>query len=311
MDLHRAERHQSGKAHALLVLGDVARDLGEPGEVHVRCEESLVIYRDLGDPLGEGFSLHNLAVAAFAERNLEQAQTLCEESLAIFQRLDVRGARGGAGQPGADPGHRWAARVRPRGLTDALELAWRVGPRWVVAASLEGIANVAARQSRRSWRLSFAARPLRLGRRSKILYAQIGKLIWSRPWRGRRRRSARDLRRRVGAGPERPLPDVIALAAQLKIASPAPDSRNRDVQETDRQFGLSPRELDVLHLLVASWQTDREIADTLFISPRTASKHVGAILAKLGVASRGDACLHRSPQPCLTGPPGSTFPTST
>jgi DNA-binding NarL/FixJ family response regulator len=38
-------------------------------------------------------------------------------------------------------------------------------------------------------------------------------------------------------------------------------------------------------------QTDREIADTLFISPRTASKHVGAILAKLGVASRGDAAV--------------------
>ena len=91
-------------------------------------------------------------------------------------------------------------------------------------------------------------------------------------------------------GHERPLPDVIAVAAQLKIASPAPVSRNMDVQETDRPSGLSPRELDVLRLLVAG-QTDREIADTLFISPRTASKHVGAILAKLDVASRGDAAV--------------------
>ena len=62
------------------------------------------------------------------------------------------------------------------------------------------------------------------------------------------------------------------------------------VQETDRRSGLSPRELDVLRLLVDG-KTDREIADTLFISPRTASKHVGAILAKLDVVSRGDAAV--------------------
>jgi DNA-binding CsgD family transcriptional regulator len=46
----------------------------------------------------------------------------------------------------------------------------------------------------------------------------------------------------------------------------------------------------VLRLLVDS-KTDREIADTLFISPRTASKHVGAILAKLDVTSRGEAAV--------------------
>jgi DNA-binding CsgD family transcriptional regulator len=60
----------------------------------------------------------------------------------------------------------------------------------------------------------------------------------------------------------------------------------------ETNFGnLSPRELDVLRLLVAS-RTDREIAETLFISPRTASRHVGAILAKLDVASRGEAAVY-------------------
>jgi DNA-binding CsgD family transcriptional regulator len=49
--------------------------------------------------------------------------------------------------------------------------------------------------------------------------------------------------------------------------------------------GLSVREIDVLRLL-ADGQADKAIANALFISPRTASSHVAAIMAKLGVESR-------------------------
>jgi non-specific serine/threonine protein kinase len=51
---------------------------------------------------------------------------------------------------------------------------------------------------------------------------------------------------------------------------------------------LTPREMDVLHELIAG-RSDREIAETLFISRRTVSKHVEGILAKLEVRSRGAA----------------------
>jgi DNA-binding NarL/FixJ family response regulator len=49
--------------------------------------------------------------------------------------------------------------------------------------------------------------------------------------------------------------------------------------------GLTERELEVLGLVVAG-QTDREIAEALFIGHRTAQTHVANILAKLGVSSR-------------------------
>src|SRR5690606_10089917 len=49
--------------------------------------------------------------------------------------------------------------------------------------------------------------------------------------------------------------------------------------------GLTARELDVLRLLVAG-QSDRQIGDTLFISPRTAQVHVANILTKLHVPTR-------------------------
>lgn len=66
-------------------------------------------------------------------------------------------------------------------------------------------------------------------------------------------------------------------------------------------FGLTRREQDV-HRLVADGHTNRRIAEELYISPKTASVHVSNILAKLGVASRGEAAalahrlrLYRTP----------------
>ncbi|MEV6569331.1 helix-turn-helix transcriptional regulator [Streptomyces kronopolitis] len=53
-------------------------------------------------------------------------------------------------------------------------------------------------------------------------------------------------------------------------------------------LGLTPREREVLRL-VADGRSNRQIADALFISPKTASVHVSHILAKLGVSGRGEA----------------------
>nr|MBA3527303.1 response regulator transcription factor [Sphingomonas sp.] len=52
--------------------------------------------------------------------------------------------------------------------------------------------------------------------------------------------------------------------------------------------GLTKREVEVLRLLVQR-RTDKEIAETLFISPHTASTHVKHLLTKLGVDSRREA----------------------
>src|SRR5215469_6946224 len=54
------------------------------------------------------------------------------------------------------------------------------------------------------------------------------------------------------------------------------------------RLGLTGREFEVLRL-VAAGQSNREIAEILFISPKTASVHVSNILAKLGTASRTEA----------------------
>jgi len=53
-------------------------------------------------------------------------------------------------------------------------------------------------------------------------------------------------------------------------------------------LGLTRREAEVL-ALVAAGRTNRQIGQELFITPKTASIHVSRILAKLGVAGRGEA----------------------
>jgi DNA-binding CsgD family transcriptional regulator len=80
--------------------------------------------------------------------------------------------------------------------------------------------------------------------------------------------------------------DIGHLAARARIAlgdgpEPAPDT-------PDEVFGLTARERDVLRL-VAAGRSNRQIAQELFISPKTASVHVSNILAKLGVSGRGEA----------------------
>jgi DNA-binding NarL/FixJ family response regulator len=51
---------------------------------------------------------------------------------------------------------------------------------------------------------------------------------------------------------------------------------------------LTARELDVLALLMEG-ATNREIADRLFLSVKTAGHHVSAILSKLEVSTRREA----------------------
>lgn len=59
-------------------------------------------------------------------------------------------------------------------------------------------------------------------------------------------------------------------------------------QQGPSPYSLSPRELEVLTLLTRRW-TDKEIAEELFISPRTVQAHISSILRKLDVNSRREA----------------------
>jgi len=80
-----------------------------------------------------------------------------------------------------------------------------------------------------------------------------------------------------------------ACRALLKVGGhPAP--RRRAAEPGLPSFlvtsGVTAREAEVLDL-IAERLSNREIADRLFLSPRTVEKHVAALLAKLGATDRG------------------------
>ncbi|MFE5817138.1 AAA family ATPase [Streptomyces sp. NPDC056479] len=83
----------------------------------------------------------------------------------------------------------------------------------------------------------------------------------------------------------RPLVDAathLAQRARLSLTTAPPPT------DPAGSLGLTTRERDVLRL-VSAGRTNRQIAEELFISPKTASVHVSNILGKLGVSGRGEA----------------------
>jgi DNA-binding CsgD family transcriptional regulator/tetratricopeptide (TPR) repeat protein len=78
---------------------------------------------------------------------------------------------------------------------------------------------------------------------------------------------------------------VDQLSKQIGVTLPAMKSTAR---LTKTQLSLSRREREVLALIIGG-STDKEIAEALFISPRTVTTHVTHILNKLGVSSRFEA----------------------
>jgi DNA-binding CsgD family transcriptional regulator len=76
-----------------------------------------------------------------------------------------------------------------------------------------------------------------------------------------------------------------ALLRRVGVVTGRRGPREGDLPNALRERGVTARELDVLRL-VATRQSNREIADRLYLSPRTVEKHVAALLAKLNAASR-------------------------
>ncbi|MFI8960673.1 BREX system ATP-binding domain-containing protein [Streptomyces sp. NPDC053493] len=288
---------------ALLQLAHLAAARGEPAVASARLAEAAARYGSR-DPI--------------PQYTLPMAQLTVAVAAAEGRFADVRTELAAAAEAGFPPGtHRYGwplvlaavtAEADARGLpaaaegrAAALDLIRRCvrglatpAPVWQAYAlqvSAE-LARAEGRDTAERWAETVAAfeaveRPYDLARvRHRLADALLAE-------GGRREEAAALLREahatavRLGAHPLRE--DVELLAARARLAPLTADPAAPPAPEPEGDaFGLTPREQDVLRL-VADGRTNRQIAEELFISPKTASVHVSNILAKLGVSGRGEA----------------------
>lgn len=257
---------------------------GAPHAALVAYEEALALFRGAGDDWGTAHVLRVLGDLARREGQVERARMLLAESQDLHRRLgDKRGlsinlcSLGGLMQRQRDHTHAAAY------YAEALRLSSETADTREQANALLGFGGLAfdEKQVERAARLLGAAATLIAGTRVAPPVAFTGEYA-----EAIYRMSDADPKGRVArAYAEGQAMDAAAAAADaLELARtlagrPAADSANAP------RSPLSGREQEVT-ALVAEGLTNRQIAERLIISERTADGHVGNILSKLGFSTR-------------------------
>jgi DNA-binding CsgD family transcriptional regulator/tetratricopeptide (TPR) repeat protein len=99
---------------------------------------------------------------------------------------------------------------------------------------------------------------------------------------------AAEVTARLGARPLDGEVRALARRGRLDLTPPAATAPAAAAPTPAEQLGLTPREAEIL-AFVAAGRSNRQIAQELFISPRTVGVHVSNLLAKLGVTGRVEA----------------------
>jgi predicted ATPase/DNA-binding CsgD family transcriptional regulator len=268
--------------YALMGLGVVRLRRGEVEEALGLLAASRETSLRIGDPVGRSFAIWPFAIVLSAAGQAAEALTLTEEALGAIAQFGDTVLRGvldtvlGIAQWQLD-----AVEAAGRTLTEAVRLQDRLGHRWGLVTSVEGLAWVeaSARRFERAARLQGAV---------GSLWQELG--ISPAPfWQVHRERCEAVVRAELGDSRYRAcLEQGLALSRveQVALALGAPVSAvEAPARKQDDGFTLSARELEVARL-VADGLSNPAIAGTLFISVPTVKTHVSHILQKLTLDSR-------------------------
>ena len=283
LEQFRSLGDQPGTARCLNDLGLVADRQGDHDRAVAYQEEALPIARAIGDDWQVGIILGNLGGAYYERGELARGEALNQEALDICRRI---GDTFGIAVNLHDLGNIVLERGDPIGAIanyrESLVLTRELSEGHLGSRTLDRIC-VALHQtgaSRQAARLAGAAAAFREST-GDTLFPEEDANLRMRFQQIRDVLGDTDFTAAWEAG--RSVPFDLAVSEAIALADAA--SASHQSAPARALAGLSLREIDVLRLL-ADGQADKAIANALFISPRTASSHVAAIIAKLGVESR-------------------------
>jgi len=171
---------------------------------------------------------------------------------------------------------------------EALVLCAGIDERWTIAQALAGLSEIASRHGQAETATTIIGAIDVLGRSVGATAFPIAAASWERAIAGTQAALSEDRFAHLrAAGQTLRLDEAVALAKTISLSHPANDAPDLPGDLAGPRT-LTPREREVLRLLVVG-QTDREIAECLFIGHRTVQDHVSHILGKLGVVNRTEA----------------------
>lgn len=267
-------------------LADVIDSLGDYERAESLSMDAVTLLRESGEDGWLVAGLSNLAMLAHRRGDEDAAERYALEGLQISERIGFQwGIAMSLSRQGRFASDKGNFERATRLFQEAL-VAWREsGDRWRVTRALTDVADMAAMTQRPQ----YAARLLGAAEAHNEPLAVSIKFADSSGWRRAHANAMEQLgsdayQQQWEAGRQLTWDAAIGAALELmpEDATQIPPVRPAGDDHTNP---LSPRELEVLLLLVAG-STDREIAEALFISPRTAQGHVANILNKLGVNTR-------------------------
>jgi len=311
----------------LHLMANVSMDEGDHERARALGEESLALGRQANEAQGIVWSLLTLAIAATLRADYEQAERLYAEGLSLARELDSAYARflylvnwGWTALLQGDHQRATAlieeavelARERRRGFMGLLSrpldnLGWAallggelgrakaqfgenlmlsraLGDKGTLLMSLEGLACVAGAEVE-------ALRAAMLFGAAEALMEEIGyrlvpqERVVLEPYRAsvRSRLGEATWEEAVAEGGTMGLEEAIEYALlEEKPSTTTPSST------PEHPGGLTSREVEVIGL-VAEGLTNAQVAQRLFLSPRTVDTHLTSIYHKLGVSSRAAA----------------------